>query len=117
MIIFYSKDNDLHVLSSAEKMTQLSYVVTLILNVAIFLSRPIAMQGETHVGTTLVDGDIYVHVIAAVYTEVNATTGSCQRIEAETVQLLEAIKWIYQRLNSDNYIPGVKIGIYIYIYY
>ena len=93
-------------------MPQLPFLVTF--TVILFGGQFLAEGGE-HVVTTLVEGDVYVHVIVSVYSERNSTTGDCTNIDPETVQHLEAIKWVFQRLNGDGYIPGVKIGLYMYV--
>ena len=55
------------------------------------------------------EGDIYVEGIFSLYTSENSP---CDTIDPFSVQVMEAVKWIYQQLNNKEYIPGINIGMH-----
>ncbi|XP_060570167.1 metabotropic glutamate receptor 7-like [Ruditapes philippinarum] len=59
-------------------------------------------------GKTILDGDVYIQFIGAIY-----SNSSCNTIEAETVQNIQAIKWTLTKLNDADYIPNLNIGLRI----
>jgi hypothetical protein len=62
-------------------------------------------------GKTILEGDVYIELIGAIYVEPgNEINSTCRNIEAETVQNIQAIKWTLSRLNDLNYINNLKIG-------
>ncbi|XP_045207831.2 uncharacterized protein LOC123559795 isoform X3 [Mercenaria mercenaria] len=75
----------------------------------ILLYASVHVQG---LGRTILDGDVFIEFIGAIYVESgNDSNSSCSNIEAETVQNIQAIKWTLSKLNEANYIPNVKIGL------
>ncbi|XP_053408222.1 uncharacterized protein LOC123559795 isoform X1 [Mercenaria mercenaria] len=75
----------------------------------ILLYAGVHVQG---LGRTILDGDVFIEFIAAIYVESgNDSNSSCSKIEAETVQNIQAIKWTLSNLNEANYIPNLKIGL------
>ena len=53
------------------------------------------------------NGDVYVEGIFSLYTSENS---DCDSVDPFNVQVMEAVKWIYQELNNHGYIPGINIG-------
>ncbi|XP_052804440.1 uncharacterized protein LOC128234312 [Mya arenaria] len=63
------------------------------------------VQGLGHV---ILSGDVYIEYVGAVYED-----SSCTHVSPETVQNIQAIKWILTRLNNENFINGTKLGLRI----
>ena len=59
------------------------------------------------------NGDVYVEGIFSLYTSENS---DCDSVDPFSVQVMEAVKWVYNELNNEmnngiqGYIPGIKIG-------
>ena len=56
---------------------------------------------------TVLDGHVYVEGIFSLYSSENS---DCDTVNPFSVQVMEAVKWIYSRLNSKGFLPGVNIG-------
>ncbi|VDI52091.1 metabotropic glutamate receptor 6/7/8 [Mytilus galloprovincialis] len=60
---------------------------------------------------TLLPGEI---TVAALFQIQNAVNNKCDGISPLSVKSLEAVKWTFRKLNENNYIPGVSIGLEAY---
>ena len=58
-------------------------------------------------GNNILSGDVTVGGLFKIQNEVD---GECDGIAPLSVKGLEAVKWIFRKLNEANYIPGVTIG-------
>ena len=63
------------------------------------------MPGSTT--SSYMNGDV---IIAGLFDIYGSKNDKCSTIIPLSVKYHEAIKWTLQKLNDDNYIPGVKIG-------
>ncbi|CAG2257543.1 unnamed protein product [Mytilus edulis] len=52
--------------------------------------------------------------VAALFQIQNAVNNKCDGISPLSVKSLEAVKWTFRKLNENNYIPGVSIGLEAY---
>ncbi|KAH3700533.1 hypothetical protein DPMN_075512 [Dreissena polymorpha] len=57
-------------------------------------------------GTELLPGDAYIEFIGSVYLDT-----TCRVPDVQVLQVINAIKWTLGRLNDDNFINGLKLGL------
>ena len=59
-----------------------------------------------------VPGDVYIGGLFDIGFPDIQPSDSCEadKIDISSVMELEAVKWAIQRLNNNNYIPGLKLG-------
>ena len=59
------------------------------------------------------EGDVMIGGLFKIF---DPEEGSCSTtVETASVRDFEAAKWTLNQLNEANYIPGVRIGTYMYI--
>jgi hypothetical protein len=86
----------------------MSYNMYLIL--AIYIASCPCITAQQHIEPVLrLDGDVTVAGLFTVSTA--GEDGACGDIIPVSVQLVEAVRWVIQSLNDQNYVPGIKIGM------
>ncbi|CAC5395581.1 unnamed protein product [Mytilus coruscus] len=64
---------------------------------------------ETRAEVSLMNGDVIINGLFDIY---DSNNGRCSSdISPSSVKNFEAIKWTLRMINSNNYVPGIKIGI------
>lgn len=61
---------------------------------------------------TSVPGDVYLAGAFSISTRHDRADDCNDEVSVVSVMELEIVKWAIRRLNQQNYIPGVKIGIF-----
>ena len=56
---------------------------------------------------TVLDGDVFVEGIFSLYTSENT---DCDTVNPFSVQVMEAVKWIYDQLNKNDFLGDIRIG-------
>lgn len=78
------------------------------------LSQIALMVSTSLAHLTSVPGDVYLAGAFTISTRPNGAEDCNGEVSVVSVMELEIVKWTIRRLNQQNYIPGVKIGLLAY---
>ena len=75
----------------------------LVRSIAIFLSliTVLYLPGADLLGATLIEGDVYIELITAIYSK-SHDNGTCYEIDTESVQNVDAVRWVLTELKKKH---------------
>lgn len=81
-------------------MSTLRLLVTLMITNSQFSSAFYPTKSATLPGRTVIAGLFNVHDFG------QDSNGKCGKVSTAAVQALEAVRWVFKRLNQEGYLPG-----------